>query len=130
LISGKVPIPIKVPMDNEVAVQCEGVIKDFGSGSTRQRVLHGIDWRVPIGATTFLVGPSGCGKTTLISIIAGLLSATAGRVRILDNEITKMRKGAVVRFRADHLGFIFQQSVGFVFSGSLSVRFLFHGKMS
>jgi putative ABC transport system ATP-binding protein len=96
-------------MDNEVAVQCEGVIKDFGSGSTRQRVLHGIDWRVPIGATTFLVGPSGCGKTTLISIIAGLLSATAGRVRILDNEITKMRKGAVVRFRADHLGFIFQQ---------------------
>jgi putative ABC transport system ATP-binding protein len=71
--------------------------------------LHGIDWQVPIGATTFLVGPSGCGKTTLISIIAGLLSATEGYVRILDQEITKMRRSRVVRFRADHLGFIFQQ---------------------
>jgi len=85
------------------------VVKDFGTGSTKQRVLHGIDWQIPIGATTFLVGPSGCGKTTLISIIAGLLTATQGYVRILDNEITKMRRGRVVRFRADHLGFIFQQ---------------------
>ena len=96
-------------MENQIAVECRGVVKDFGTGSTKQRVLHGIDWRIPIGATTFLVGPSGCGKTTLISIIAGLLTATQGYVRILDNEITKMRRGRVVRFRADHLGFIFQQ---------------------
>ena len=96
-------------MENQIAVECRGVVKDFGTGSTKQRVLHGIDWQIPIGATTFLVGPSGCGKTTLISIIAGLLTATQGYVRILDNEITKMRRGRVVRFRADHLGFIFQQ---------------------
>jgi putative ABC transport system ATP-binding protein len=96
-------------MPMEFAVECKGVIKDFGTGSVRQRVLHGIDWQVPIGATTFLVGPSGCGKTTLISIMAGLLSATEGYVRILDQEITKMRRSRVVRFRADHLGFIFQQ---------------------
>lgn len=96
-------------MPMEFAVECKGVIKDFGTGSVRQRVLHGIDWQVPLGATTFLVGPSGCGKTTLISIIAGLLSATEGYVRILDHEITKMRRSRVVRFRADHLGFIFQQ---------------------
>ena len=96
-------------MPMEFAVECKGVIKDFGTGSVRQRVLHGIDWQVPIGATTFLVGPSGCGKTTLISIIAGLLSATEGYVRIFDQEITKMRRSRVVRFRADHLGFIFQQ---------------------
>jgi putative ABC transport system ATP-binding protein len=96
-------------MENQIAVECRGVVKDFGTGSTKQRVLHGIDWQIPIGATTFLVGPSGCGKTTLISIIAGLLTATQGYVRILDSEITKMRRGRVVRFRADHLGFIFQQ---------------------
>ena len=96
-------------MENQIAVECRGVVKDFGTGSTKQRVLHGIDWQIPIGATTCLVGPSGCGKTTLISIIAGLLTATQGYVRILDNEITKMRRGRVVRFRADHLGFIFQQ---------------------
>ena len=98
-------------MPMEFAVECKGVIKDFGTGSVRQRVLHGIDWQVPLGATTFLVGPSGCGKTTLISIIAGLLSATEGYVRILDQEITKMRRSRVVRFRADHLGFIFSNSI-------------------
>lgn len=96
-------------MPMEFAVECKGVIKDFGTGSVRQRVLHGIDWQIPLGATTFLVGPSGCGKTTLISIIAGLLSATEGYVRILDQEITKMRRSRVVSFRANHLGFIFQQ---------------------
>jgi putative ABC transport system ATP-binding protein len=96
-------------MNQQIAVECTGVAKDFGSGSLKQRVLYGIDWQVPIGATTFLVGPSGCGKTTLISIIAGLLSASAGTVKILDHEITKMRRGRVVKFRANHLGFIFQQ---------------------
>jgi len=73
-------------VQGDIAVECKGVIKDFGSGSVKQRVLHGIDWQIPIGATTFLVGPSGCGKTTLISIIAGLLTPTEGSVRILDQE--------------------------------------------
>lgn|GEM_PF-2379313 len=57
-------------MNRQIAVECTGVVKDFGTGSVKQRVLQGIDWQVPIGATTFLVGPSGCGKTTLISIIS------------------------------------------------------------
>lgn len=97
------------PDNAAIAIECRDVIKDFGSGNAKQRVLHGIDLDIPIGATTFLVGPSGCGKTTLISIIAGLLTATSGSVRILGQEITKMRGGRVVRFRANNLGFIFQQ---------------------
>lgn len=97
------------PDNASIAIECRDVIKDFGSGNAKQRVLHGIDLDIPIGATTFLVGPSGCGKTTLISIIAGLLTATSGSVRILGQEITKMRGGRVVRFRANNLGFIFQQ---------------------
>jgi putative ABC transport system ATP-binding protein len=97
------------PDNTAIAIECRDIIKDFGSGNAKQRVLHGIDLDIPIGATTFLVGPSGCGKTTLISIIAGLLTATSGSVRILGQEITKMRGGRVVRFRANNLGFIFQQ---------------------
>lgn len=96
-------------MNDPFAVQCTSIVKDFGAAAAKQRVLHGIDWQVPIGATTFLVGPSGCGKTTLISIIAGLLTPTSGHINILGHEITKMRRGQVVRFRAKHLGFIFQQ---------------------
>ena len=56
-----------------MGVACRGIAKEFGSGETRTRVLHGIDVDIGCGALTLLVGPSGCGKTTLISIIAGLL---------------------------------------------------------
>ena len=49
-------------------------------------MLHGVDLDVPSGQMTLLVGPSGCGKTTLISIIAGLLEPTAGRVSLFGTE--------------------------------------------
>lgn len=92
-----------------LAVSCRGIAKDFGDGQTKVRVLHGIDIDFPMGATTFLVGPSGCGKTTLVSVIAGLLTATEGTVYVLGQELTRMRGKRLVEFRARNLGFIFQQ---------------------
>jgi len=68
------------------AVECRGVVRDFGEGDVQTRVLHGIDLDVRQGETTLLVGPSGCGKTTLISIICGLLEPTAGAIRLFGVE--------------------------------------------
>lgn len=99
----------KIDIDPRVAIACRSVVKDFGEGQAKIRVLHGIDVDFPMGATTFLVGPSGCGKTTLISVIAGLLTATSGEVIVLGETLTRMRGGRVVAFRARNLGFIFQQ---------------------
>ncbi|MFN7733912.1 MAG: ABC transporter ATP-binding protein [Pirellula sp.] len=99
----------KLDFDPSVAVSCRSVVKDFGEGQAKIRVLHGIDIDFPMGATTFLVGPSGCGKTTLISVIAGLLTATSGEVIVLGETLTRMRGGRLVEFRARNLGFIFQQ---------------------
>ncbi|MCU0707827.1 MAG: ABC transporter ATP-binding protein [Pirellula sp.] len=96
-------------VDEEYSIVCQGIVKDFGRGQSEVRVLHGIDIAFKAGATTFLVGPSGCGKTTLISILAGLLTPTAGAVQILGKSIWKLRKSQLVDFRASHLGFIFQQ---------------------
>ncbi|WP_240491204.1 ABC transporter ATP-binding protein [Pirellula sp. SH-Sr6A] len=95
--------------DENIAVACRSITRDFGEGQAKVRVLHGVDLVIPLGKTTFLVGPSGCGKTTLISIIAGLLTPTSGQVHVLDREITKLRGGRLVSFRAQTLGFIFQQ---------------------
>src|SRR5208337_759021 len=61
------------------------------------------------GQLTLLVGPSGCGKTTLISIIAGLLNPTHGRVRVLGTELSKLSGRRLVEFRAKNIGFVFQQ---------------------
>ncbi len=60
------------------------------------------------GETVFLHGPSGSGKTTLLGILAGVLQANSGSVRILEQDFTRMSGGARDAFRARHLGYVFQ----------------------
>jgi len=95
--------------ESERAVICQGVTKEFGIGETCVRALRGIDLEVHPGQMTLLVGPSGCGKTTLISIIAGLLDATAGEVTVLGQNLRRLRGRELVRFRGQYIGFVFQQ---------------------
>ena len=64
--------------------------------------------RVAPGERVFLFGPSGSGKSTLLSLIGGLVVPQSGAVRILDCDMTDMSGSARDRFRADHIGFIFQ----------------------
>lgn len=92
-----------------VAVLCRGVTKEFGTGEARVQALRGIDVDILYGQMTLLVGPSGCGKTTLISIIAGLLDPTAGEVSLLGQNRRNLSGSRLVRFRAENVGFVFQQ---------------------
>jgi putative ABC transport system ATP-binding protein len=61
------------------------------------------------GSITFIVGPSGCGKTTLISVLAGILSAEAGEVEVFGTRLSDLTRLDLARFRASTIGFIFQQ---------------------
>ena len=60
------------------------------------------------GERVFIEGPSGSGKTTLLSLLAGVVKAEQGSLRILGQPLERM--GAVKRdhFRADHVGYVFQ----------------------
>ena len=60
------------------------------------------------GETVFLHGSSGSGKTTLLGILAGVLRASSGSVKVLDKDFTTMSSGARDSFRATHLGYVFQ----------------------
>lgn len=60
------------------------------------------------GETVFLHGPSGSGKTTLLGLLAGVLRATGGQVKVLGQDFTTMSNGARDAFRARHLGYVFQ----------------------
>ena len=60
------------------------------------------------GETVFLHGPSGSGKTTLLGLLAGVLRASAGQVKVLGEDFTTMSNGARDAFRARHLGYVFQ----------------------
>jgi len=91
------------------AVACNGVTKWFGAGDARVQALRGLDLEIGMGELAMLVGPSGCGKTTLISIIAGLLDATDGHVKVLGIEPAKLSPKEQILFRRENLGFVFQQ---------------------
>lgn len=60
------------------------------------------------GERVFLHGPSGSGKTTLLSLVGGVLDPQAGRVSVHGQLLGALRAGARDRFRADHIGFVFQ----------------------
>jgi putative ABC transport system ATP-binding protein len=60
------------------------------------------------GERLFLRGPSGSGKSTLLSLLAGVVIPSAGTVRVLDRDLGTLGAAQRDRFRADHIGFIFQ----------------------
>src|SRR5258708_3630090 len=91
------------------AVSCRLVEKEFGDGDNRTRGLRGVDFDVKFGEMTLLVGPSGCGKTTLLSVIAGLLDATAGEISVLGQDMEALSGADSVRSPRKNLGCVFQQ---------------------
>lgn len=60
------------------------------------------------GERVFVEGPSGSGKSTLLSLIAGVVTPREGAIRINGEPISDMSGPARDRFRADHIGFIYQ----------------------
>jgi putative ABC transport system ATP-binding protein len=65
--------------------------------------------QVEQGETVFVHGPSGSGKSTLLSLLAAVLAPGSGRVALLGQGVAEMRRARRDRFRADHVGYIFQQ---------------------
>ena len=61
------------------------------------------------GERVFIEGPSGSGKSTLLGLLAGVTVAQAGSVRVLGQPLEALSSAARDRFRADHIGYIFQQ---------------------
>ncbi len=95
--------------ENRVAVDVRAVEKHFGADPNRIHALRQVDLQAYAGEILMLVGPSGCGKTTLLSAIAGTLRVESGEIEVFGNPLHRMSGGALTRFRASHIGFIFQQ---------------------
>ena len=64
---------------------------------------------ISAGSTVFLHGPSGCGKSTLLGLLAGVLVPGSGRVSLLGTAWSGLSGAKRDAFRADHVGYIFQQ---------------------
>jgi len=71
-------------------------------------ILRGIDFEVPAGQFVAIVGASGSGKSTLLGLLAGLDTATAGRVVIDGTDITGLSEDKLALVRGRKIGFVFQ----------------------
>jgi NitT/TauT family transport system ATP-binding protein len=68
-------------------IEVTSLAKDFRTGGAVVHALADVSFSVEEGRFVTLVGPSGCGKSTLLQILAGLISATRGEVRIAGEPI-------------------------------------------
>ena len=93
---------------SESIVAVKDVSKTYRRDSLMIPVLQNISFQVPAGEFFGLMGPSGSGKTTLLNLIAGIDKPNAGSITVAGTEVTAMSESDLARWRADHVGFIFQ----------------------
>jgi putative ABC transport system ATP-binding protein len=86
-------------------VVIDALVKHYGS----LKALGGVTFSVRAGEWVALMGPSGSGKTTLINILGGLDTLSSGRVSVDGVDLAKLSENELVRYRAEKVGFVFQQ---------------------
>ena len=95
-------------MSDAPLVKVRGLRKNYQRGAETVHVLDGLDLQVPRGDFVALMGPSGSGKSTLLNLIGGLDRPTDGSVEVGDVRVDQLRESQLARWRADHIGFVFQ----------------------
>jgi lipoprotein-releasing system ATP-binding protein len=86
----------------------EDLEKEYRTGPELVRVLRGASLRVEEGEMVALVGASGVGKSTLLHVLGSLDYPTAGRVLVHGEELFGRGEAALVRYRRQEVGFVFQ----------------------
>jgi putative ABC transport system ATP-binding protein len=89
-------------------VQVRQVSKIYERGKQKVEVLHRLDLDIQSQDFVALMGPSGSGKTTLLNLIGGLDSPSEGSITVGDRRIDQLSESALARWRAAHVGFVFQ----------------------
>ncbi len=89
-------------------IEIRDVSKVYRRGKQQVEVLHHVDLDVASGEFLALMGPSGSGKTTLLNLIGGLDAPTSGSITVGGERIDRLGAGALARWRAAYVGFIFQ----------------------
>lgn len=92
----------------EPIVVVNELYKEFRRAEITIPVLMGINLEMQEGDYLALMGPSGSGKSTLLNLLAGLDKPTSGTVRVVGSDLGNMSQGALAKWRARHVGFIFQ----------------------
>lgn len=82
--------------------------KFYRVGSVDIQALRGVDLTIEAGELCCIIGRSGSGKSTLLNVLAGLEHVTSGELIITGKRLDRMNQSELIRFRQQHIGFIFQ----------------------
>jgi len=89
-------------------IEIHDLAKVYARGKQKVEVLHHIDLNIAEGDFLALMGPSGSGKTTLLNLIGGLDTPSAGDISVGGQRIDQLGAGALAKWRAANVGFVFQ----------------------
>lgn len=84
------------------------VTKTYGSGDIKITALNEASFNVSKGEFCVIVGPSGAGKTTILNILGGIDTATAGEIYLDGNCISNLNENKLTLYRRTDIGFVFQ----------------------
>ncbi len=89
-------------------IEIQNLFKSYRRDSLEIPVLRDISLAIPEGAFLAFMGPSGSGKTTLLNLIAGIDKPTSGKIIVAGTDVAALDETELARWRAVHVGFIFQ----------------------
>ncbi len=89
-------------------IEIRDLSKVYVRGKQNVEVLHHVDIDIDEGDFLALMGPSGSGKTTLLNMIGGLDAPSSGSISVGGQRIDQLGSGALAKWRAAKVGFVFQ----------------------
>lgn len=95
-------------MEQSPLICVRGAKKVYRVGSVDIHALRGVDLTINAGELCCIIGRSGSGKSTLLNVLAGLEHVTSGELIIAGQHLERMNQSELIRFRQQHVGFIFQ----------------------
>ncbi|MEH0071894.1 ABC transporter ATP-binding protein [Pannonibacter sp. Pt2-lr] len=96
------------PQDETAFISLQNLEKSYPTGGSQLPVFSGLDLTIPKGDFAAIMGPSGSGKSTLLNLLAGIDHPDRGEIRIGRARLDQMGEAARTRWRAHHLGIVFQ----------------------
>jgi putative ABC transport system ATP-binding protein len=94
--------------NGEGLIHARGLDKSYRRGGEEIHVLQGLNLDVDAGEFIAFMGPSGSGKTTLLNLLGGLDVPSSGTITVAGDEITSLSRRKLTKWRARHVGFVFQ----------------------
>jgi putative ABC transport system ATP-binding protein len=93
---------------SDIALATQSVVKTYKTDQGPIQAVDEVSFEVRAGEFVALVGPSGSGKTTMLSMLAALLSPTAGQIWLDGQDLAQLKDTQRVRLRREKIGFTFQ----------------------